>query len=490
MPSSSTGLPASNQSNAALVPGTGMAPPAALLSAQRPPQLPASTAEPHKLASSDQAAQAQEAPAEGLASSSDQQTAAHPALDNANEPLMGLTADGSVAEQTGQQHAAAPVSFQQLMADAPADGDSNVAAMSASCPVPQGATVEPPEPIPGLPSSVTVARAANVLLRPADGPAPQHAAHAQTHTEPVHSGQTPAASPRAETKVEASLAYSQRQEDDEVIDIAGDENGQVADGSDQAMPSGTAAAGADSASRRTITGGAHPRVASWQPGPEAGLGPQPAYGLWGNTPYNPPYPNGHAEPATGWTVTSNWPNSQAPAHAEHSGWATAYPDVQSLINYAQSTQNDAQPTGSQPLPPTADYSSPGPSHVQDGSSFAQPDASAAPHAAGAGVPMDGDELIGDGQWAEDFERFMAANLDVLQSSAPGPEAGPSLPQAEASHHPEFPGSAWPAGRAGPLTSELGLHAGPSLVSALWYTTWGLPRFAWPDTQIRCIQPHE
>lgn len=472
MPSSSTGLPASNHSNAAPFPGNGIASPATLLPSQRPPQLPASAAEPPNLASSGQGAHAQDAPAEGLASSSDQQQVV--------APLIGTQPDASVAEKTGQQldkqHEAGLLSFQQLMAaDIPADADNNGAAVSASTAEPSSAKVEAPEPIPGLPSSVTVSRPADWPSQSAEGPAPQHATQPESHPQHMHTGQVSAAGPRTETEAKASLATSQHQEDDEVIDIAGDDDGQVADGSGQAMPSGTAAANADSASRRTITGGAHPRIASWQPGPEAGLGPQPAYGLWGNTPYNPPYPNGHAEPATGWTVTSNWPNSQGPSHAEHSGWATAYPDVQSLINYAQSTQHDAQAAGSQPLPPTADQQLAGPAPVQDGVSFAQPDASAPSHAPGTDVPMDGSELLGDGQWAEDFERFMAANLDMPQSSAQGPqpEAGPSLPQAQLSKHPEFHGDAWPVAGAGPLASELGLHAGPSLVRTLRSTTFGL-----------------
>ena len=366
--------------------------------------------------------------------------------------LSQPTADMRMAERPSQQlQPKASISFQQLMsaADAPADASESLtvatepASVTAAHSAPQP-KLEAAEPIPGLPSS---------YMRPANVPLPQRDPQTGSLTAVIQSGPAaPAAAAAAyisATRLEAPLPASHYQED-EIIDIAADDELPDAGDPDQAAPAIQPSGKADSASRRTITGGAHhPRIASWQPSPDPCLGSQEAYGLWGSTPYNPPYPHGHADPATtsGWTVTSNWPNPQASTQSEHTGWATAYPDMQALIRNARSAQPDAGFAAK----PSADHQSSDPSIPHDVDGHAQPAASSAPHAPSADIQMDGDDLMADGPWAEEFERFMAANLDGQPgaSSRPRQEAAPSLPHAEQHSQPECNGWAWPPGDPAP-----------------------------------------
>ncbi|KAK9825321.1 hypothetical protein WJX74_009284 [Apatococcus lobatus] len=431
------------------------------------PALPAAVAQQQALLSQQTSSNAAAAsiPGAGTAPPAVQPAVDAPAhvdsISQASRPgLLGQAAE-SHSNATGEPQSGSKQMVQPTAASAqPAAAPAESAPANPSLSIPQPKVEEAAEPIPGLPSSV---------LRSMVGAFQQKPPRPDNLIASLQSGQAapaPAAASISERGEHPTLTAESSQED-EIIDIAADDDLPHADDPGKTDPSNQPAGRADASSRRTITGGAHPRIASWQPSPEAGLGSREAYGLWGNTPYNPPYPNGHAEPTTtsGWTVTSNWPNPQAPTQPEHTGWATAYPDMQSLIRYAQTAQSDAGAATEPMLPATEDPSS-GPSTSHDRASSAQPSASSAPHAAPADVQMDGDELMGDGPWAEDFERFMAANLDGQQGTLPGgrQEAGPSLPNAEQSNPPDYSGWAWPPGAAGmPPAPERNLHPGPSSV---------------------------
>ncbi|KAK9864104.1 hypothetical protein WJX84_004798 [Apatococcus fuscideae] len=186
----------------------------------------------------------------------------------------------------------------------------------------------------------------------------------------------------------------------------------------------------DGTSRRTITGGAHPRIASWQPSPE--LGPSSSgYGFgWGGNPYGLAYPPSEPEPATtsGWTVTSTWPNPQ-PSQAEPAGWSEGHQFLGPQSSHSMAA--GSQPAGSHQMELAA-----------------MPDDPAVDFRLDQDYPM-------DAQWQpEDFETFIASNMEA--SSGGRPDASSALPQENGVGLPTSNGHHWPP--EGLTAQELGLPA--------------------------------
>ncbi len=242
----------------------------------------------------------------------------------------------------------------------------------------------PAEPIPGLPSCVVIKRApAKAALQPqpqapADHTAPavsttvpnvpRHAGSAtlqaaqpqpQPSPSPVASGSVPASigaatsAPPAHPSPQANVGLHAQSSAEGAAPGASVMAPQpvVASASQPVVSSG------EGASRRTVTGGQHPRIASWQPSSALGSASH-AYALgWGGGAYS------SHEPAasSSWTVTSTWPQPQQAPGLQHPGWAS----------HQQPLGMTAATSSHQALPQVADSS-----HPSSQQSYSRPSATA------------------------------------------------------------------------------------------------------------------